>query len=470
MKLFSKLIGLVLIALFGICFFMIYKLNILPMKYLIPVAIILGIVVLFLVFKLFKKKVKALSRFFYILISLCATAGFVYLLVYINATYDFMNSLVFKDYEIVTYDVVVNKNSGYEKIKNLDSKNMGYLDTDKNYDKVKFLMKADIEVKDNKYKSVDNFVDDIKNNRIDSIMIEDNHFKLYKEEYENLDDTTKVIKTYKLIVKKEHSSNKDIKNPFIVYISGIDTYGKIASVSRSDVNILAVVNPVLEKVLLVSIPRDYYVELDGTNGAKDKLTHAGMYGIDTSVKTIENLLDTNIDYYVRLNFSTLTKSIDKLGGVDVYSDTSFTSYIDGSIHIQEGMNHMDGKTALAFARERHAYRTGDRHRGENQQAIITAMIEKMTDKKNITKYKDILTSLDGTFETSMSYKNISNLFKMQLDRNINWKISSVSLDGSGSYQPTYSMGQRKLYVMIPDDESVNSVKGEINKYLKTSKE
>ena len=127
---------------------------------------------------------------------------------------------------------------------------------------------------------------------------------------------------------------------------------------------------------------------------------------------------------------------------------------------------MNGEEALAFARERHAYSTGDRHRGENQQAIITAMINKLADVSNITKYKDILSSLDGTFETSMSYEELTNLFKLQIDKKINWDISSISLDGSGSMQKTYSMGNRNLYVMIPNEASVSDAKVKIDEYMK----
>ena len=326
----------------------------------------------------------------------------------------------------------------------------------------------DVSYKDKKYSSVDEFTTSIENGAVAGIVVEDSYYQMLKEEYTNLSDT-RVIKQYKVIVKKDNAKKQKVKETtkesFIVYISGIDTYGNISSVSRSDVNILAVVNPKTSQILLVSIPRDYYVQLHGTTGVKDKLTHAGIYGIDTSIDTINDLLDTKIDYFVRLNFSTLTKSIDLLDGIDVYSDREFTPWTNKNITIQKGMNHMDGETALAFARERHAYESGDRHRGENQQEIITAMINKMTDKNYITKYKDILTSLDGSFETSMKYEEMTNLFKMQINNNIKWNITSISLDGTGSMQSTYSMGDRKLYVMVPDDNTVNNAKENINKVL-----
>ena len=151
--------------------------------------------------------------------------------------------------------------------------------------------------------------------------------------------------------------------------------------------------------------------------------------------------------------------------MDVYSDLTFTPWTNQKITIKEGMNHMNGEMALAFARERHAYTTGDRRRGENQQAILTAMIKKMTDKSNIMKIKSILASLDGTFETSMSYEDISNFIKMQLSENINWDITSISLYGTGSMQKTYSMGNRNLYVMIPDMNTIIKAQEEIQTVL-----
>ncbi len=463
----SKVIGIILTALCGVTIFAIYKVDILPIKYFLPISIVSSIIVLFLDFKLLRKKTKIFSRIFFMIISICLIGGIIYLLTYINSIYDFMNSLGLSDYEIATYDVVVKKDGNYKNIKDLNDNNISYLTTDKNYAQVKLLLRTNINYKEVKEKEVSKLVNNFINSD-SSFVIEDNHYEILKEEYEELNNISKVIKTYKVIVKKNKYKNKDSRDPFILYISGNDRYGKISNVSRSDVNILAVVNPDRGKILLVSIPRDYYIDLYGTD-SKDKLTHAGMYGIDTSINTINNLLDVDIDYYLRMNFSSLTKSIDLIGGVDVYSDRAFTSYVDGSVKIEEGINHMDGKTALAFARERHAYETGDRHRGENQQEIIKAVIDKMSNKKNVGKFKDILKSLEGTFETSMSYNNIANLIKMQIDRNIKWDVNSISLDGSGSMMPTYSMGSRRLYVMIPDTDTIDEAKAWIDKTLKEEK-
>ena len=465
MKLIGKILSFILMALFIITMYLVYRLNVLPLKYFLIVGIVLLLVIFILCFKLIRKKTKFFSRIFFSVVAIIFIGVIYYILTYINATYDFMNSMVLNNFETITYDVVVPNSSNIEKVKELKNSSISYLESDSNYSKAKLLLRKDINYQENPCKNINSIISSFENSK--ALFIEDSYYNLLKEEYDFVKDT-KVIKTYKLIVKKDKKTNSSTTSkPFIIYISGIDTYGKISSVSRSDVNIVAVVNPALEKILLVSIPRDYYVKLHNTNGYNDKLTHAGIYGIDMSVNTIEDLLDINIDYYLRLNFSTLTKSIDLLDGVDVYSDITFNPTTNPSLTIYQGLNHMNGEEALSFARERYAYQTGDRHRGENQQAIIEAVIKKLSNPKNITKYKDILNSLDGTFETDMSYKDITNLVKLQISKNIDWNVTSISLDGKGSMMPTYSMGERKLYVMIPDEETVVNAKNKISKYMES---
>ena len=465
MKLIGKILSFILMALFIITMYLVYRLNVLPLKYFLIVGIVLLLVIFILCFKLIRKKTKFFSRIFFSVVAIIFIGVIYYILTYINATYDFMNSMVLNNFETITYDVVVPNSSNIEKVKELKNSSISYLESDSNYSKAKLLLRKDINYQENSCKNINGIISSFENSK--ALFIEDSYYNLLKEEYDFVKDT-KVIKTYKLIVKKDKKTNSSTTSkPFIIYTSGIDTYGKISSVSRSDVNIVAVVNPALEKILLVSIPRDYYVKLHNTNGYNDKLTHAGIYGIDMSVNTIEDLLDINIDYYLRLNFSTLTKSIDLLDGVDVYSDITFNPTTNPSLTIYQGLNHMNGEEALAFARERYAYQTGDRHRGENQQAIIEAVIKKLSNPKNITKYKDILNSLDGTFETDMSYKDITNLVKLQISKNIDWNVTSISLEGKGSMMPTYSMGERKLYVMIPDEETVVNAKNKISKYMES---
>ncbi len=259
------------------------------------------------------------------------------------------------------------------------------------------------------------------------------------------------------------STGTVITKPYVVYISGIDTYGDVSTVSRSDVNILAVVNPETKKILLVNTPRDFYVQLHGITGVKDKLTHAGIYGIQMSKATMEDLYGIKIDYTVRVNFTSLLKVVDAVGGVDVVSDNAFSA---GGYTFVKGVNTLDAKQALAFSRERHSFADGDRQRGKDQQSVIEALIRKMSQPMTLISYQTILKSLDGTFQTNASSKEIGSIINQQLTSFGSWQTTSISVDGTGSTNVTYSMGNQPLYVMVPDVSTVNAAKAEIQAYLR----
>ena len=252
--------------------------------------------------------------------------------------------------------------------------------------------------------------------------------------------------------------------PFILYISGSDSRGAITETARSDVNILAVVNPKDFKILLVSIPRDYYVQLHGTTGTKDKLTHAGIYGIDMSKTTIEDLLDIKINYTIKVGFTTLTKVVDAVDGIDIYSDTAFKR---GNCTFVQGNQHLNSECALLYARERYSYSSGDRHRGQNQQQIITALIAKISDPHYLVRYSKILESAQDSFESSLSFDEITSFARYQLSELRAWKVESISLDGTGAMMPTYSMGAQLLYVMQPNVNTITNAQKKINDYLTT---
>jgi len=279
----------------------------------------------------------------------------------------------------------------------------------------------------------------------------------------------KIIGTINVKTKSENEAKEVnvVSEPFSIYITGIDTYGDISSVSRSDVNIVMTVNPKTKQILLTSIPRDYYVQLHGTTGSRDKLTHAGIYGTDMSVQTIEDLLGIEINYYIKVNFSSFIDIINAIGGIEVYSKYEFTS-IDG-YHYQQGYNELNGEEALSFARERKAFMEGDRQRGADQQAVIEAMIKKMSNKSILTKYESLLDSIDGKFQTNMNYKKITSLIKMQLDDMSSWNVVSIALDGSNGSEYTYTGGNQKLYVMIPDESTIDNASSLINAVLKGEK-
>ena len=257
-------------------------------------------------------------------------------------------------------------------------------------------------------------------------------------------------------------ANKITKEPFVVYLSGVDNRGELTENARSDVNILAVVNPETKQAALINTPRDYYVDLAGTD-SKDKLTHAGLYGVETSMATLGNLYGVNVEHYIRINFAGFISIIDAVGGVDVYSDQAFTSvgspgYYDPTT-FAEGWNHLDGKSALAFARERHAFASGDIQRGINQMKVIDAMMNKIKSPTVLMSFSKLMDAVSDCFVTSLSQEQISALVRMQLASLSDWDIQSYAVTGtSGKSSQCYSAKGQSLYVMKPDENSVNQAK------------
>lgn len=257
-------------------------------------------------------------------------------------------------------------------------------------------------------------------------------------------------------------ANKITKEPFVVYLSGVDNRGELTEKARSDVNILAVVNPTTKQAALINTPRDYYVDLAGTD-SKDKLTHAGLYGVETSMATLGNLYGVDVEHYLRINFAGFINIIDAIGGVDVYSDQAFTSvgspgYYDPTT-FAEGWNHLDGKSALAFARERHAFKTGDIQRGINQMKVIDAMMNKIKSPTVLMSFSKLMDAVSDCFVTSLSQEQISALVRMQLASLSDWDIQSYTVTGTGGKSSQcYSAKGQSLYVMKPDENSVNQAK------------
>lgn len=255
------------------------------------------------------------------------------------------------------------------------------------------------------------------------------------------------------------------KEPFVVYLSGMDTRGakEIQEKGLSDVNMVVVVNPVTSKILMVTIPRDYYVPLYGNSSKMDKLTHAGRYGVECSMSTLESLFDVKFNYYVKVNFKSVYDIVNALGGITVNSEYAFSSrhsYTEKVYTFVKGENQLDGDSALAFARERESFAAGDRQRGIHQQMIISAIIDKAVSPSILNPYKmkEVLDSVTSNTKTNISYGEISTLVKMQLSQMPSWKVESMSVDGTGDYQTTHSTGSQKVYVMRPNQSTVDAAK------------
>ena len=297
-----------------------------------------------------------------------------------------------------------------------------------------------------------------------------------QEDYSDFSSYTKII--YEYVTEHEITSIKPsgsiTKQPFVIYCSGSDERDSdINAKSRSDVNILAVVNPKTRQILLINTPRDYYLPL-AFNGELDKLTHAGMYGVQESMAVLDNLYGTKTSYYGRINFWGLIDIVDALGGIDVYSDYSFTTaagdvaeYGDREYSYTEGWNHMNGIEALTFSRERYSFSDGDNQRGKNQMKVIQAIIEKATSPSVLAKYQDLLKAVSDNFITNISYDQISSLVQMMQKDGASWNIQTMSAtQGSGdTMQPCYSSYGELLYVMPPDYDSVNRIREVIDQVM-----
>ena len=288
------------------------------------------------------------------------------------------------------------------------------------------------------------------------------------EGYEDFQDKVKEIATYEVSTEaKAASGDVAADGVFTMFVSGIDTRGSMTQSSRSDSNILAVVNTNTHQILLVSTPRDYYVETSMSKGQKDKLTHAGIYGVECSMKTLEKIYDTDINYYFRVNFGGFQEIIKALGGVTVHSDYAFNSNqtTEKTYHFKEGDNYMDAEAALAFARERYAVPQGDIQRGRDQMYVIQAILNKMMSPAMLKNYSGLMKSIEGSFETSLPYDTISKLVSDELDSGASWDIQTYAVTGTDASKTTYSAPSSHAYVMIPDQAIVDLAKTYINNVL-----
>ena len=448
---------------------MTYFLNILPLKYFLIIFVFIGLfdyVSSILIIKRNHKK-RIIGMILSLLLIIVSIIG----IRFEFKTNDFLRAITHNNVVIESYYVLVQKDSNYSNINELKDHKIGVID-DEEYKEAKDRLYEKIKYEIVKYDDSVEVVEAMNENKIDAFLIEESQKAIMEENYEGFSTSYRDIFRINIEKKQEDNSKKVniTSNSFIMYISGIDTYGSINKKSRSDVNMIVAINPNTHKISLVDIPRDYYVKIYGKEGNNDKLTHAGIWGIDTSVKTIENLLGIEINYYVKFNFTSVVKIVDKIGGVRVYSDQEFTSGIydegvKGSYHYVKGYNDLDGNKALSFARERYSFADGDRVRGAHQQALIEAIIDKVTSPAIIMNYSSLLKALSETFVTSLDDESLRAFIKMQIEQNIKWEISKYVINGTNGFDYTYSYPKYQSYVMLPDEESLNEAKNLINTTL-----
>ncbi len=452
-----------------------YKLSLLPAAILAGIIITVLLMWILSAICLIKEDLHLAWRIVGGLLAVClalASAGGMY---YANTGNKALEELSDQEGKSIVAVYVLN-NHVIEDVKGLEGRKIGVLKTMSAQGTdvcLEELKKAGVNVTTEEFDSSYRMTQALKGQAIDGMILDQGYLDTLLEMpgMENLDEEiVPVVQFYYDAPKTNTAETVDTAmEPFTVYISGIDTReNKLLRNSRSDVNLLATVNPESHEILLISIPRDYYVEtvcepdMGCMNGAMDKLTHTGLHGPETTEMTLEKLFDTSINYNVRVNFSSLVDVVDELGGVQVYNPEAFTS-VSGPT-FQQGDITLNGQQALAFVRERYAFTDGDRARGRNQMRVLTAIINKMMSPKILTNFSGIMNSLSSSFETNMSEKDIKALVQAQLADPAKWTIYSYSVTGSGGTDYAAELGDN-AYVMYPDQATVDNAKADIKAVL-----
>ena len=445
-------------------------LNILPEKILYPALAVLVIISLFIVPVMYsprgkKGRKKGAAVFAVILIIIFGMGTY-----YAGSTLGFFNSITSVLAEKEDFYLVVKADSSYEEADDVAGMTIATAAAaDKTYTEARNKLKEEIKIEYSYVENASDMITGLLNGEYPAAFISAASYETITEESDAAKEGTKVI--YTISIAKENSRKAKNVNvtsePFNVLVSGLDTTGDINTVSRSDVNMIVTVNPKTHKILLTSIPRDSYVEL-ASKGAKDKLTHSGLYGIEETVSTVENFMGIEINYYVKVNYSTITKLVDAIGGIDIDSPYGFTTHgMADQYTFVQGHNHLDGSMALAYSRERKSWPEGDLRRNENQQIIIEAILKKASSSSTIlTDYTSILKSIEGNLATDMSSSSIKKLIKMQLKDMPAWTIEKQAIKGDSSSQMCYSLGTYASVVFCSETavaeaaDKITEVKGE----------
>ena len=463
-------IELMLLALEIVLVGLVLNLGIFPTIYVVLLVVILLAIDVGLFFLITNRK-KSIRRFYtgailstLLMIMLLPAA---YLL---NTTGDALQKIASEGEQWEEYDVVALKEGSYKAVEDINGKTVYALSNESKINveaKERLVTAADVEFEgEDDLLSLGYHLVDEKGQTQDNLMFVSK--SLYEMQCENIEDFEKQTEIiYSMDVKKKSNGNSAkinvTEDPFNIYITGIDAWGDIENVSRSDVNMIVTVNPQTRKILLTSIPRDAYVPLHSF-GQLDKLTHSGIYGVDETLDTVEDWLGVDLNYYVKINFSMVVDLVNAIGGIEVYNDQEFSSAI-AKYHYPVGWVTLHGKSTLYFARERKSFEESDEQRVKNQQKVMTALIEKVTSSKVImTSYADILEIVSDHMTTNLSDRDLAALARMQLsDMETKWDIKTISIDCDDASRGTYSMGMgRELFVAIPREASVEKAKEAIH--------
>ena len=441
-----------------ILLFTMFNYNFLSFRFLnIIITIGLLVVLAISIFLQKTKKSPLVTTAVLVIFSLVSLVGIFGFKQMIDITNRMNQTAAFSEVEM---SIVVPKDSDIKDVSQLTSVQAPTKVDKNNIDTLMSALKKDkkVDVKVDDVASYQEAYDNLKSGKSKAMVLSGSYASLLESVDSNYASNLKTIYTYKIKKKNNNSAKQVDSKVFNIYISCIDTYGSISTVSRSDVNIIMTVNMNTHKILLTTTPRDAYVKIPGGGADQyDKLTHAGIYGVETSEKTLENLYGIKIDYYARINFTSFLKLIDQLGGVTVHNDQAFTS-LHGKFDFPVGDIQMNSEQALGFVRERYSLDGGDNDRGKNQEKVISAIVNKLASLKSVSNFTSIVNNLQDSVQTNMSLDTINALANTQLDSGSKFTVTSQAVTGTGStgQLTSYAMPNSSLYMMKLDDSSVES--------------
>ena len=481
-RVFGVIFSIVMIAVTMYLLFNIIKLNVLPTKLLFLITIVFVLLDLIFILLLCFATKGVVSKIICIIFALAISLGSCLGGYYMSKTGGLLSNMTnIAKHSKNTVSVVVKESSDMKKKTDLAGRSVGTLANINTVGSKKILRElthSGISMEQKEFGSLTEMLESFYNGEVDSIVISESSRSQITdmEAYANFDNNTRVVyqTSYKVENTDKAKAVSNITNtPFNVLISGSDTRGGFDENGRSDVIMVATVNPKTGTILLTSVPRDFYVTTacdaaDGCQqGALDKITHTGIHGTNTTKRTVEQLLGIEINYTFKVGFDTVTDIVDAVGGIDVnvepgYACNDFLNLSGFSVH--EGVNHLNGEQALAYARERYAYSEGDRQRTKNQQQVLMGIVDKVTSPAIVTNYAQIMDSMSNTFSTTMSNDEISSLIKYQLNKNPKWKMEQYMVNGTGDTLMCAELGDA-AYVMVPDQSTVTTAKNKINAVL-----
>ena len=456
----------------GLLMYQIYETGFLPMKLMILVGAALLVLFLFSVWMVCRKRKWA--KIIGLLLTLILFLLLGVLNFYTYKVYHTLGQVTGAEYKVDNMVVVVRKEDKAKTIQ--DAANYTFAVNSSENEQNLNRMKSNVEkqtkntITTKEYPNVIEAGKALMDREVDAAIYNSAYDALIADNMSDYLDKVRILYQYEIKTEvekkdKEETRERSVDQPFNLYISGIDTLGKISTTSRSDVNMIMTINPQTHTILMTNTPRDYFVLLPDISGTtRDKLTHAGIYGIDASMKTIESLYDTTLDYYIRVNFTSLVTLIDAMGGIDIESDYEFNALWKG-YHINKGMNHLNGDQTLGYIRERYAFPDGDNQRGRNEQQVLEAIINQMTSTSGIASAPRILSVLSDCMETNMTQAEFSKIINRQISEGAKWNIEKQAVTGRGDMQPTFSGGSQELFVMWPDEAEIKKCAARIDEVM-----